>query len=47
MCDGAVVEEGPVGQIFNEPKVEYTRKLLGAALDLDAVLEQRLLILSV
>lgn len=41
MRDGAVVEEGPIEQIFENPQAEYTRSLIGAALDLDDVLAER------
>jgi ABC-type microcin C transport system duplicated ATPase subunit YejF len=34
---GQVVEEGPVDELFNHPKQEYTRRLLGAALAYDGL----------
>jgi microcin C transport system ATP-binding protein len=37
MKDGKVVEEGPCGRVFDEPKEAYTRALMAAALDLEAV----------
>ncbi|MEV0626759.1 ABC transporter ATP-binding protein [Nonomuraea wenchangensis] len=36
MRGGAVVEEGPAGQVLGAPRHEYTRTLLDAALDLGA-----------
>ena len=36
MRDGHVVEQGPVDDIFEAPKVPYTRALLAAALELKA-----------
>jgi oligopeptide/dipeptide ABC transporter ATP-binding protein len=35
MKDGAYVEEGPVGEIFTQPKTDYTRALLAAVPRLD------------
>ena len=32
MYNGEVVEEGPVEEVYNHPKDEYTRRLLDAAL---------------
>ncbi|TWA71332.1 microcin C transport system ATP-binding protein [Azospirillum brasilense] len=37
MKDGKVVEQGPTRRIFDEPREEYTRALLAAALNLEAV----------
>ncbi|HYH20222.1 MAG TPA: ABC transporter ATP-binding protein [Azospirillum sp.] len=37
MKDGKVVEQGPTRQIFDAPQQEYTRALLAAALNLEAV----------
>ena len=37
MRDGAVVEHGPAARIFEEPKTPYTRALMAAAFDLQAV----------
>lgn len=34
MSSGEVVESGPVKEVFNSPSHEYTRKLLGAELEL-------------
>ena len=34
MRKGRVVEEGPAEQIFAEPRQDYTRELLAAALNL-------------
>ena len=34
MKDGDVIEEGPVAQIFEAPKSEYTAALMRAAFDL-------------
>ena len=30
MLDGKIVEQGPVGQIFNNPQHDYTKKLINA-----------------
>ncbi len=38
MCNGEVVEEGPTADLFANPRHDYTRLLLGSALDLDAIL---------
>jgi len=38
MQGGRVVEAGPTREIFTSPRTEYTRNLLAAALDLEAVL---------
>ena len=37
MKDGKVVEQGPAGRIFSDPAEEYTRALLAAAFDIEAV----------
>jgi microcin C transport system ATP-binding protein len=37
MRDGVVVEQGPAEQIFTRPQAEYTKTLLAAALNLEAV----------
>ncbi|WP_207458015.1 ABC transporter ATP-binding protein [Azospirillum sp. SYSU D00513] len=37
MKDGRVVEQGPTRRIFEEPQQDYTRALLAAALNLEAV----------
>ncbi|GLR80102.1 ABC transporter ATP-binding protein [Azospirillum oryzae] len=37
MKDGKVVEQGPTQRIFEDPREEYTRALLAAALNLEAV----------
>jgi len=37
MKDGKVVEQGPTRRIFEEPEQDYTRALLAAALNLEAV----------
>jgi microcin C transport system ATP-binding protein len=37
MKDGKVVESGPTQQIFEQPKQDYTRALIAAALNLVAV----------
>ncbi len=39
MRDGRVVERGPTERIFEQPEQAYTRALLAAALDLEAVEE--------
>jgi microcin C transport system ATP-binding protein len=39
MRDGRVVEQGPTARIFEQPEQAYTRALLAAALELDAVEE--------
>ena len=31
MLDGKIVEQGPVGQIFNNPQHDYTKKLISAS----------------
>jgi microcin C transport system ATP-binding protein len=40
MKDGKVVEQGPTQSIFEEPREDYTRALLAAALNLEAVKPQ-------
>ena len=35
--DGKVVEQGPAGQIFDAPRADYTRALMAAAFNLEAV----------
>ena len=37
MRDGVVVEQGPAEQIFTRPQADYTKTLLAAALNLEAV----------
>ena len=37
MKDGAIVEQGPAGKIFTVPETEYTKSLMAAAFDLEAV----------
>jgi microcin C transport system ATP-binding protein len=37
MKDGRVVEQGPADRIFSDPAEEYTRALLAAAFDIEAV----------
>jgi microcin C transport system ATP-binding protein len=37
MKDGKVVEQGAAAQIFNAPREPYTRALMAAAFDLEAV----------
>jgi microcin C transport system ATP-binding protein len=37
MRDGVVVEQGPAEQIFTRPQAEYTKTLLAAALNLEAM----------
>jgi microcin C transport system ATP-binding protein len=37
MRAGKVVEAGPAEQIFNHPKTDYTRALMAAAFDIEAV----------
>jgi ABC-type oligopeptide transport system ATPase subunit len=41
MRNGEVVEEGPTEQIFTAPTAEYTKTLISASLDMDAVLDER------
>jgi peptide/nickel transport system ATP-binding protein len=36
MQHGKVVEEGPVGEVLNNPQTDYTRKLVRAAFDIAA-----------
>ncbi|WP_424926917.1 ABC transporter ATP-binding protein [Amaricoccus tamworthensis] len=38
MRNGAVVEQGPVDQLFDAPKTDYTRELMRAAFDLRSLL---------
>ncbi len=40
MKDGKVVEQGPTQRIFDDPQQDYTRALLAAALNLEAVKPQ-------
>ncbi len=37
MCKGKIVEHGPTQQIFDDPKEDYTKALISAAIDLKAV----------
>jgi microcin C transport system ATP-binding protein len=37
MRDGKVVEQGAAAQIFDQPKEAYTKALMAAAFDLEAV----------
>ena len=37
MRDGRVVEQGPSAEIFDRPKMDYTKALMAAALRLEAV----------
>jgi microcin C transport system ATP-binding protein len=37
MRDGQVVEQGEAGDIFDRPKHPYTRALMAAAFDIEAV----------
>ena len=37
MKDGVIVEHGPVQQIFDNPRNDYTRALIAAAFDLESV----------
>ncbi|NKB48870.1 MAG: dipeptide ABC transporter ATP-binding protein [Alphaproteobacteria bacterium] len=37
MRNGKVVEQGPAAQIFDQPKEDYTKALMAAAFDLEAV----------
>ena len=37
MKDGRVVEQGPADRIFDSPAEEYTRALMAAAFDIEAV----------
>jgi len=37
MKDGKVVEAGPAADIFADPKSQYTRELMAAAFDVEAV----------
>ncbi|MEO0391608.1 MAG: ABC transporter ATP-binding protein [Pseudomonadota bacterium] len=40
MKDGKVVEQGPVDQIFEAPQTDYTKALIKAAFDIEAVHEE-------
>ncbi|MAJ65016.1 MAG: microcin ABC transporter ATP-binding protein [Alphaproteobacteria bacterium] len=40
MKDGKVVEQGPVDQIFDAPQTDYTKALIKAAFDIEAVHEE-------
>ena len=44
MRAGKVVEEGPSDEIFNNPKNDYTRALMAAAFDLEAVSNDAVLV---
>ena len=37
MKDGKVVEQGPAAQIFDNPAEEYTKALMAAAFNIEAV----------
>ena len=37
MCQGVIVEQGTTQQIFDDPKEDYTKALMAAALDLEVV----------
>ena len=37
MKDGAIVEQGPAGKIFTAPETDYTKSLMAAAFDLEAL----------
>jgi microcin C transport system ATP-binding protein len=39
MRHGKVVEEGPAGDLFNNPKSDYTRALFAAAFKLETASE--------
>ncbi|RDC72377.1 ABC transporter ATP-binding protein [Rhodovulum sp. 12E13] len=41
MKDGAVVEEGPTGELFDRPETDYTRALMRAAFDLRGLLADK------
>ncbi len=41
MKDGAVVEEGPTGELFDRPATDYTRALMRAAFDLRGLLADK------
>ena len=34
MCDGAVVEQGNTRQIIEDPREEYTRRLIGSVMEI-------------
>ena len=40
MKDGAVVEQGETGRIFEAPRSDYTRRLIRDACDLSGVLAE-------
>ena len=37
MKDGQIVEQGPSETVFTEPQTQYTKALMAAAFDLEAV----------
>jgi len=37
MKDGEIVEQGPAEQVFSAPKTDYTKALMAAAFELEAV----------
>jgi len=39
MKDGAIIEQGPADRVYESPENEYTKALMRAAFDLDAILQ--------
>jgi microcin C transport system ATP-binding protein len=37
MKDGEIVEQGPAEQVFSTPETDYTKALMAAAFELEAV----------